>query len=93
MEDRACYDNFFECLDELSTAAGYVIAMGQKYLNEHDVVADFEAKMSVICSATPLLHRMQLAYATLIYFTALVSTGAATLIHVYCSEHIATEGC
>ena len=62
-EDRAC---FFDCLDTLSSTAGYVIAMGEKFLHEHDVVVHhFEAKIRDLYSGTPIL---QLAYYTSLHW-------------------------
>ena len=47
-EDRACYDTFFDCLDTLSSTAGYVIAMGEKFLVLSSALLQMDDKGAIV---------------------------------------------
>lgn len=73
-EERSCFQKFLDLIEVLSTSAGAVIGMGKRFQEEHDevILHIFEPKVTEILSETNVLHRIHIAYATLLYFTSLV---------------------
>lgn len=67
-EERSAYERVFELLDVLSTSAGAVVSMGKQFIEDHEevVVNYLEPKVCGIIAGAAVLHRIQLAYSTLL---------------------------
>ena len=74
-EERSSYQKLLDLLEVLSSSAGAVISMGKRFVEDHQevILHYFEPKVSEMITDAPVLHRMHIAYSTLLYFTTLVS--------------------
>ena len=83
-EERSSYQKLLDLLEVLSSSVGAVIGMGKRFVEDHEevILHSFEPKVSEVIGETPVLHRMHIAYATLLYFTTLVSDSSTCNLHV-----------
>ena len=74
-EEHSSYQKLLDLLEVLSSSAGAVISMGKLFLEDHKevILHYFEPNVSEMISEAPVLHRMHIAYSTLLFFTTLVS--------------------
>ena len=73
-EERTGFQKVMDLLKVLSSNAGFIIGMGKKFKEELGEVLlhELEPRVTTVLGDTPVLHRMHIAYASLLYFTILV---------------------